>query len=256
MPPENSGPGEDTRRALFLYTARVSRQSSITVGGVLAAGALGLLTSVGVAWTLVIKRPSDWTCAGNEAWRVPGSEDWLIRGTGGTIGRSTRTYMKDRPAEIDSTAIHLVPLGLSEPGARWHATRATGEPPGEANFVPMSNGQRVESFGLPWRCVRRFEWTSQGGCLVDTIAQRGVIRYGQSSDDTLPWWPEWGGLAGDTAAWGTPWLGVFVLAGRWRRARRRGRGLCLACGYSRAGLPAGASCPECGSASPSPGRRT
>lgn len=45
-------------------------------------------------------------------------------------------------------------------------------------------------------------------------------------------------LAGLTAAW------------CWKRERHRRRlakiGSCLACGYSRVGLPANAACPECG----------
>ncbi len=223
-------------------------RTCIPIGRIVLAGALGLLTSVGVAWVLAVKRPGAWAWGGNEAWPVAGSEDWLVRGTGSGFGHSARSYSLDRPAKIDASAIHLYPRGLAEPGARWHADRGKGAAPAEAEFVPMSNAQRVESFGLPWRCVHRIEWTSQGGCIIDTIAQRGGIRYGKFSDDTLPWLPEWVGLAGDTAVWGTPWLGMFVLVARWKRSRRVERGLCPACGYSLAGLPAGSACPECGNA--------
>ena len=211
---------------------------------VACAAALGLLTSVGVAWVLAVEHPGAWTWGGNDAWPVAGSEDWLIRSTGAGFGYSSRSYSLDRPAEVDAAAIHLYPRGLAEPGARWHATRATGDAPKEAIFVSMSNGQKVESSGLPFRCVQRIEWTSQAGCLIDTVAQRGGIPYGKYGE-SLPWLPEWAGLAGDTAVWGTPWLGLFVLVGRWRRIRREKRGLCPACGYALAGLPAGSACPEC-----------
>lgn len=62
----------------------------------------------------------------------------------------------------------------------------------------------------------------------------------------LPLVPRWPEFLINTAAWGAAlWL-VTSGASLFRRARRRRRGLCPACGYDRRGLPDTAACPECG----------
>ncbi|MEX2220074.1 MAG: hypothetical protein WD749_15085 [Phycisphaerales bacterium] len=64
----------------------------------------------------------------------------------------------------------------------------------------------------------------------------------------LPCRPIWRGFLLDTGVYAAAWLGVLLLI-RWRPLRcaaRARRGQCAACGYDRAGLAAGAACPECG----------
>ncbi len=64
----------------------------------------------------------------------------------------------------------------------------------------------------------------------------------------LPYRPLWPGFLANTAIYALAlWLPFFG-ATAWRRARRRRRNRCPACGYSRAGLAAHAPCPECGGA--------
>jgi hypothetical protein len=56
----------------------------------------------------------------------------------------------------------------------------------------------------------------------------------------------WTGFAVDTLVFAAvAYTGVWGV-GTVRRARRRLRGACVGCGYSREGLAAGAACPECG----------
>ena len=67
----------------------------------------------------------------------------------------------------------------------------------------------------------------------------------------MEWWGGFTQIPGRAAIWAPLW--PFTLAGGtvallcWRRRRRLARiGCCKVCGYSLAGLPAGAPCPECG----------
>ncbi|MEX2217648.1 MAG: hypothetical protein WD749_02715 [Phycisphaerales bacterium] len=62
----------------------------------------------------------------------------------------------------------------------------------------------------------------------------------------LPLSPVWWGFALDTAIFGVAWLGLLTAGAAARRRRRTRRARCPHCGYSTAGLPAGAACPECG----------
>jgi hypothetical protein len=58
---------------------------------------------------------------------------------------------------------------------------------------------------------------------------------------TIPFWLP-------TVVCGVP--GLLLARREWRNYRRHGADQCQACGYSRAGLAAGAACPECGSSTP------
>lgn len=64
----------------------------------------------------------------------------------------------------------------------------------------------------------------------------------------LPLTPIVPGLAVNTALYGVPWWLLLFAPGVVRRALRRRRGACAACGYDRRGIAAGAVCPECGRA--------
>lgn len=84
-----------------------------------------------------------------------------------------------------------------------------------------------------------------------------LVGFTGGRNGTWTWW-RWG-VDGSQDPYGpayTIWpLGfVMIAAGLacavpgWKRARRRARGLCEKCAYSRAGLAEGAACPECGHA--------
>lgn len=68
----------------------------------------------------------------------------------------------------------------------------------------------------------------------------------------LPYLPDWGGLAANTALFSLAWWGVIAGSGALRRGFRRRRGRCPACGYDLHGLSTEhkGKCPECGSPSP------
>lgn len=61
----------------------------------------------------------------------------------------------------------------------------------------------------------------------------------------LPYRPLWLGFAVNTVLYSALWMPALC-AGVIRRAWRLRHGRCLACGYDRRGLAAGARCPECG----------
>ena len=62
----------------------------------------------------------------------------------------------------------------------------------------------------------------------------------------LPLLPIWPGFAINTAVYALLLFIGWRAPGVIRRAVRRRRGRCVACGYDRGGLDAGAACPECG----------
>lgn len=111
----------------------------------------------------------------------------------------------------------------------------------------------------PSRIVNGFDYALQGGCLwVRTGA--GFMRDGKVGwEKPLPrrWWPttNWYSISGmlnwrETivplwSVWGSS-LAIAAITGPIARWRRRNRGQCVLCGYSREGLGADAPCPECG----------
>lgn len=62
----------------------------------------------------------------------------------------------------------------------------------------------------------------------------------------LPARPIWPGLLADTLFYAVLFAGLHQLVGWGKRARRRGRGRCAACGYDITGIADDEPCPECG----------
>lgn len=61
---------------------------------------------------------------------------------------------------------------------------------------------------------------------------------------TVPYWPAWWGLLGNTLFYAAIALAVLVFVRHRKRSRRRAAGKCVACGYELGGGVG--TCPECG----------
>ncbi|MEQ9095994.1 MAG: hypothetical protein RIE32_06995 [Phycisphaerales bacterium] len=72
------------------------------------------------------------------------------------------------------------------------------------------------------------------------------IEFGPADRFALPLLPIWPGFAINTGFYALLLFIAWRLPGVLRRAVRRRRGRCAACGYDRGGLDPGAACPECG----------
>lgn len=202
---------------------------------------LGAATSVVVAWALAVHDSLPPTQQTPAAWPA-GEHGAIIRFARANLGLTYRSY-------------HYVPSAFVNPGTisvrqlRSASTaripRAEGEPPREVVFVPESNVMRISAYGLPFRCVYSLEWREDsGGCFPPArVESRGY--FSGRWCPSLPCLPAWPGLLANTAIYGAPWYALFLIPAL-RRVRRRGRGLCPRCAYSRDGLPINAPCPECG----------
>lgn len=117
----------------------------------------------------------------------------------------------------------------------------------------------VESIGWPLRALRceiiGDVWTESAE-VIDNFRvgppyqTKGGARLSPpsqalSSQRVVPLTTYWPGLLADTAFYALLFAGLHQLATWGRRARRRKRGNCAACGYDLTGLNS-ATCPECG----------
>ncbi len=213
--------------------------------------ALGLLTTVGVAWGLAaVERPMS-VFADPGAGRLgDGVPCWRVR-TWAFVGYTTQTCSPIYN-EGEARAERAYPGTIQS----WSMAAA---PPTDATIAPGAD--------------RSYQWFSESAAGWPMRAFKGTTRYdgranrsvspnyaieahGQWSvtlgghDYTLPVQPIWAGLIGNTLLAGAGWWVLMLIPGRLRRWRRRRAGRCEQCGYGREGLAAGAVCPECGAVNP------
>ncbi len=122
-------------------------------------------------------------------------------------------------------------VAIAADSGRWHYLIAAGWP-----FYAFHGG------GL------QFPPTAP---IVDERARAGLelptwMPTRQNHRASIPVGPLWRGLVLDVALWSAASFGCLVVPGALRRAWRRARGRCEACGYPRR-VP-GPTCPECGAA--------
>lgn len=227
--------------------------------------ALGLLTSLGVAWGRAAWRPVAW-----DVPRVSGTfEHWgrawhivRVRRFGGTFhawsdlatsgepgiepGERVRRQ-REHMVELQRTGQTLYPFELSHERPGW-GTFASREAPRE----PFTMGMDT-SFGWPRRCMWHqvlSSYDTSTGTITSDKLSGGILLSDHPTRMTtgfkaLPLRPMYPGLAVNTLFFGVLWAGLLFAPGVVRRAARRYRGRCDRCGYDLGGLRE-AGCPECG----------
>lgn len=109
----------------------------------------------------------------------------------------------------------------------WRAEGLSMEVAEAGYFMVPSLRDAVESFGSS----------------ASTSGTQPVTAYARIE---MPWMPYWFGLLVNSGVYGAAWWVLLVGRAVVRRAVRRGRGRCGACGYDLRGLTGPRVCPECG----------
>jgi hypothetical protein len=217
---------------------------------------LGVVLNVGLAWGITLWEASRRNSTFNRVWEVSGN----------------RMYAASWPSPPPAGWALSVRASVFDADTfpsryrQWVWSRPPSDPDGQIvglNGKLYADDSRlfVLDAGLPLHCLSWEAWVR-----MDVLGYYRVVRpfwrsglvispnrqvYG-AMIWCLPLLPDWPPFIANSVFWGgTFWLTTGGLR-RWRRARRRERGLCLSCGYDRSGLASGAACPECGSVPISP----
>lgn len=217
---------------------------------------LGLVITIALAWGMAAWSAYGWGRA--ESWgarqRAPdegGGElrAHLFRGLGSAIVETTaRDLQRLAPGALAPETI--IP--------RW--ARVAVLPWGASRPWPASGEQeRRAARGTGWPVIalwHEYRWSPPGTRSFGEYVTPGGVRLEPSMGmpgawpvdypRALPLRPAWAGLAADTVLWALASWATWRAARLAIRVSRRRRGRCGDCGYDRAGLPAGAPCPECG----------
>lgn len=226
----------------------------------------GAVTSVGVAWGITMWGAD--LCAGQSSEAMV----QLVWQRADLPGTAT-LYLESRPAtgivviDMETHELELRHERASFPPRRCH-------PPGI-----RPNHRRESQVGWPmvcmWSCSDSHRRLGGGTRLMHSEVAHHVLRVwpfvggtgvpatDSTSDAQFPWWnysrfgsgPKvawcvptgilWRGMAGNTVVYAGAWWVVLASPCWIRRALRKQRHRCAACGYDRRGIGE-AVCPECG----------
>lgn len=245
--------------------------------------ALGLFTTIAVAWTLALLPLPTRSLGSGTAIAAPASpmiESPLHRLCHEHEGRSGLGWVQfsvgtRTPAVYGIKWASL--QGMSPDPETWHFTRADmplilealeGFPgarddpraPAWPRWLPPVDADAddrlvtwgARAAGWPMLCLRsisRASASDPGLTWSWSLAVRPAGAYSLVRDPamgSIPLLPEPLGFASNTALYGAAWFVIVTAFSASRRVIRRRRGLCPRCAYTLKGLPADAPCPECG----------
>lgn len=223
-----------------------------------AAGLLGLLTSIGVAWGIALSQgemitsPAAIIC-------VVKSDALMSLNESRSFGRRFRSIWYLDTIENNTPAVEQ-----EAQRERWRTARASGDqhswPDSWLRWGDLGRAhdalamRRQSAFGFPLPCL----WYERSGGLspfgtamrlnggYEISKALGRQRSGFVAEAALPLRPIWLGLTLNTLLLSLFWWTGLSCVARWRRRRARRRGVCYECRYDLKGLPPGAPCPECG----------
>ncbi len=222
---------------------------------------LGVVTSVGIAWTIafvkgeIIATPGEKIC-------IVKPDALLTLNEARALGRRQRMIWY-----VDSIQKRLTPEERTAKQQEWETARAAADyhrwPDSWLSWGDLERPQetllrrRQTATGFPLICL----WYERsGGFSMFGTAMRvsggyeitkalGRERTGFVAEAALGYRPIWPGLLFNILFYATLWFACFTTLASWRRRRMRRRGICHNCRYDLQGLPPGTPCPECGTPS-------
>lgn len=212
---------------------------------------LGVLTTVGVAWTAAAFAPPPRRVTMTQIATSGRRPAHLSVYEARRFGGCRRAWFAEpsmgcgNPYMYFRAAFPPGPTPAAQPLTGWGDYAAF-----EASFRLHGGFGRGQEDAVGW--PRPALW-----CSLDTrqgtLKPRGGRQLGPDQNHhgllayrVLPYRPLWGGLAVNSAVFAAGWAVLLVVPLRVRARRRRRGGCCPACRYDLAGLPPDAACPECG----------
>lgn len=224
---------------------------------------LGTLTTLAVAWTIAALAPPPMyprvKChafvLSGRAWNVAAAFEFGIESNWwgdlsidypGEPSGVVEAYLDRMRSRTDSRRPEVSSAPIT-----WGVF--AGDPPTDPNVM----GHDV-AFGWPRPCLWyqvTGVWDPRTSSVSNGVPRGGILIRGVASPRgsdfrALPCRVLWGRALLDVAFWSVLLFMLLAGPGAARRAYRRRRGLCLACGYDRRGVGDGAPCPECGAVAP------